>query len=117
MIDIGDEIDVETENYDFDFDNFVGCDSDVLTSETQTIDDLINEDRKSEEEIEESDEDTEIPTFISALTGLRTVRKYLQAFENEEKNLNYLSIIEADLFKLHKEKVKQGKITNFFSKM
>ncbi|KAL4113580.1 hypothetical protein QTP88_017187 [Uroleucon formosanum] len=98
-------------------------DDELVTSSTQTLDEIIAdtnlvENEKEDDDQEEKDQDFPVstPTITAGLQHLSEIRKVLSSVENSEEMLGCLNKIENSLADTHYQNLKQSKIDNFFNK-
>jgi hypothetical protein len=93
------------------FQEYVSCDDNVVRCEVQTLEQVMDEkftSGVSEEEEEVDGGKSEPPaTFLSALEGIDTVRKYLMKFDVNDNMMAALSSIENEVFRVQQKAKKQ----------
>jgi hypothetical protein len=93
------------------FQEYVFCDDNVVRCEVQTLEQMMDEKFTSglyEEEEEDDGGKSEPPaTFLSALEGIDTVRKYLMKFDADDNTMAALSNIENEVYRVQQKAKKQ----------
>lgn len=107
---------------DVTFEEFVGVDDAVPTSEIQSIDDIIDDHMSQNEDVADDDDDEEeeearpAPTYREAVDALDTLSRYLNSVSGSEHLFPSLYKVEQHIEELACSKRKQTKISDFFSK-
>jgi hypothetical protein len=94
------------------FQEYVSCDDNVVMCEVQTLEQMMDEKFTSgvSEEEEEDDDGGKIEppaTFLSALEGIDTVRKYLMKFDVDDNTMAALISIENAVYRIQQKAKKQ----------
>jgi len=103
----------------FTMDDLVNVDSEVVSTESKSDDDIVGDLLNKESDTDDSEIDDEpieenVPTKIEGLQGLETVRRVLETHENvDEKLFSALAKIE----QIFTSKQKQTDIASFFNKI
>jgi hypothetical protein len=95
------------------FQEYVSCDDNVVRCEVQTLEQMMDE--KFTSGVSEEDDDdggkSEPPaSFLSALEGTDTVRKYLMKFDVDDNTMAALSSIKNKVYRVQ-QKAKQQLLT------
>lgn len=115
---IMDEEDWNLLRADITFEEYVNCDTDIITSELFTIDELI-ENTLPEANLSDDEEDCEEvipPSFKDAMDCIEKLRNYFVCQNTSEKTFNELNSIQNAVLKTHRQSVRQTSITDFFSR-
>ena len=102
------------------FSEYVECNNDVFTTESETIPHISNYVHNDEtyededNELSQNEEQITVPSFQSTSTGLETVKKFFLCNELQEDLLKKIAVIENAMFMIHTKNAKQWHITNFF---
>ena len=88
---------------DCDFQDYVRVDNDLTTCEVQSIDQIFDQEspatgNEMSEVADEEEEDEEKITFMQAVRGLETARKYFQQFHVEDSVFISCSDVENKLY-------------------
>jgi hypothetical protein len=103
----------------FTMEDLVNVDSEVISTESKSDDDIVGDLLNKESDMDDSEKDDEpikenVPTKIEGLQGLETVRRVLETHENvDEKLFSALAKIE----QIFTSKQKQTDIAIFFKKI
>jgi hypothetical protein len=91
------------------FQEYVSCDDNVVRCEVQTLEQMIDEKLTCGVSKEEDDGGKGEPpaTFLCALEGIDTVRKYLMKFDVDDNTMASLSSIENEVYRFQQKAKKQ----------
>ncbi|XP_042902346.2 tigger transposable element-derived protein 4 [Parasteatoda tepidariorum] len=109
------ENDNETVSYDFDEyirENLATCEAERTTA--PSVDDVMDFSSADEDE-QEGTEAQPVPSFNTALRSLLIVKDYFLSYEDQEKNLQKISVLEDEAFTLNSMSKKQSTITHYFA--
>ncbi|GBN38699.1 hypothetical protein AVEN_249495-1 [Araneus ventricosus] len=98
------------------FEEFVQCDSELVTCSLLTIDEIITNEETSSEE-EDNCTEKPLPSFQQALTGFNTMQEYLISSDLNDKVKMALSTVHNELFSVDSKNALQPKITKYILKM
>ena len=107
---------------DASFDDYVNVDNDVASSKLLTTDEICELTQEKENEDELSDTDTEIvsepPSYLEAVKGLETFRRYVEWQENVPDEI-FKNLQQLDSFhtQLKERKRKQTTLSDYFAKV
>lgn len=125
----GGEVEDEVENVDPEdwarlggqgsFEDFVESDSDVVTSELMSLDDIIAQSQSDSEEEGESAvrgiDESAVPKFGEAIAAFEQLQAFLLSRDLLDEEQLILSRLSNILYKQSKSQVKQTKISDFFA--
>ena len=95
------------------FEDYITCDNNIVTSEVPTPSDLIDSDSDSCESAE-GEEECEMPTSIEATQAIKIVKAFLSNSEGQETNLQKVICVENAISDIIDKNRQQTKITDFF---
>ena len=95
------------------FEDYMTCDKNIVTSEVPTLSDLMDSDSDSYESAE-GEKECKMPTLIEATQAIKIVKAFLSNSEGQETNLQKVICVENVISDIIDKNRQQTKITDFF---